>query len=161
MPCLLYTSLGLKSSAVIAMWPTSLFYFILMVSFFYGCLLYTSDDFSALQLEYPGGRTAHAVQSIGVETGRNAVVFGSEGSIWLPDYQMAQTMTVKPNGGEPYEVSIPWEVNGFEYQIREAARCAARGESASGRWTPQDSLTVLRLMDEIRRSWGMKFSYEA
>ena len=28
--------LGLKSSAVIAMWPTSLFYFILMVSFFYG-----------------------------------------------------------------------------------------------------------------------------
>ena len=58
-------------------------------------------------------------------------------------------------------MSIPWEVNGFEYQIREAARCAARGESASGRWTPQDSLTVLRLMDEIRRSWGMKFSYEA
>ena len=28
--------LGLKSSAVIAMWPSSLFYFILMVSFFYG-----------------------------------------------------------------------------------------------------------------------------
>ena len=53
------------------------------------------------------GRTAHAVQSIGVETGRNAAVFGSEGSIWLPDYQMAQTMTIRPNGGEPYEVSIP------------------------------------------------------
>lgn len=121
---------------------------------------YGTDDFSALQLVYPGGRTAHAVQSIGVETGRNAAVFGSEGSIWLPDYQMAQTMTIRPNGGEPYEVSIPWEVNGFEYQIREAARCAARGESASGRWTPADSLAVLRLMDEIRRSWGMKFSYE-
>ena len=25
---------------------------------------------------------------------------------------------------------------------------------------PTDSLTVLRLMDEIRESWGMKFSYE-
>jgi len=121
---------------------------------------YGTDDFSALQLVYPGGKSAHAAQSIGMDMGRGAAVFGSEGAIWLPDFQMAETMTVSPYGGEPYEVSLPWEINGFEYQIREAARCIAAGMSTSDILKPSDSLTVLRLMDEIRRSWGMKFSYE-
>lgn len=121
---------------------------------------YGTDDFSALQLVYPGGRSAHAVQTIGMETGRNAVVFGTGGSIWFPDFQMAQTMTVKPLEGEAYNVSLPFEINGFEYQIREVSRCVAAGMSTSDRLRESDSLAVLKLMDDIRDSWGMKFSYE-
>ncbi len=121
---------------------------------------YGTDDFSAVQLVYPGGRSAHAVQSIGMDMGRGAAVFGSEGAIRLPDFQMAQTMTVSPYGGKPYEVSLPWEINGFEYQIREAARCVSAGMSTSDILKHGDSLAVLRLLDQIRASWGMKFSYE-
>lgn len=121
---------------------------------------YGTDDFSAIQLVYPGGKSAHAAQSIGMDMGRGAAVFGSEGAIWLPDFQMAQTMTVSPYGGKPYEVSLPWEINGFEYQIREAVRCVSAGMSTSDILRPGDSLAVLRLLDQIRASWGIKFSYE-
>lgn len=78
---------------------------------------YGTDDFSAVSLTYPGGRSAHAVQAIGMDLGRAAAVFGTRGAIWLPDFQMARTMTVTPYGGQPYEMSLPWEINGFEYQI--------------------------------------------
>ena len=101
------------------------------------------------------------MQAIGMDLGRAAAVFGTRGAIWLPDFQMARTMTVTPYGGQPYEVSLPWEINGFEYQIREVDRCVRAGMNTSDILKPADSLTVLRLMDEIRRSWGMKFSYEA
>ena len=121
---------------------------------------YGTDDFSAVSLTYPGGRSAHAVQAIGMDLGRAAAVFGTRGAIWLPDFQMARTMTVTPYGGQSYEVSLPWEINGFEYQIREVDRCVRAGMSTSDILKPADSLTVLRLMDEIRESWGMKFSYE-
>ena len=121
---------------------------------------YGTDDFSAVSLTYPGGRSAHAVQAIGMDLGRAAAVFGTRGAIWLPDFQMARTMTVTPYGGQPYEVSLPWEINGFEYQIREVDRCVRAGMNTSDILKPADSLTVLRLMDEIRESWGMKFSYE-
>ena len=121
---------------------------------------YGTDDFSAILLEYPGGKTASVTTSIGMVMPREAVVFGTKGSIYLPDYQQAQSMTVRPYGKDSYEVNIPFEVNGFEYQIREASRCVAAGMNTSDILTEEDSLTILQLMDDIRESWDMKFSYE-
>ncbi|MFR1831914.1 MAG: hypothetical protein ACLSX5_02015 [Lachnospiraceae bacterium] len=55
---------------------------------------------------------------------------------------------------------IPFAVNGFEYQVEETSRWVAEGRNASDKFSPEDSLTVLQLMDDIRKSWGMKFEYE-
>lgn len=69
-------------------------------------------------------------------------------------------MTIQTSDGESQEFSMPFEINGFEYQIRETARCVKAGMSASDRFSPEDSLAVLQLMDDIRQSWDMKFTYE-
>ena len=61
---------------------------------------------------------------------------------------------------QEYTVKAPFKINGFEYQIEEVSRCVAEGKCSSDRFTPEDSLAVLRLMDQIRESWGMKFEYE-
>ncbi|HIT65316.1 MAG TPA: Gfo/Idh/MocA family oxidoreductase [Candidatus Ventrimonas merdavium] len=119
-----------------------------------------TDDFSALQLSYPGGRVAHSVQAIGMDMARHAAVYGDAGVITFPDFQHAQQMTLTRYGEAPKEYSFPYDINGFEYQIREASACAAAGRCFSEKFPPEDSLTVLRLMDDIRRSWDMKFDYE-
>ncbi|MDO5351095.1 MAG: Gfo/Idh/MocA family oxidoreductase [Lachnospiraceae bacterium] len=121
---------------------------------------YGTDDFSTITLEYPGGITAAVTTSIGMLMPREAVVFGTKGSIYLPDYQQAQTMTVRPYDGNSYEIAIPFEINGFEYQVREASRCVAANMTTSDILKPEDSLAVLQLMDDIRESWGMKFTFE-
>ena len=117
-------------------------------------------EYSSLHLCYPGGRTADSVQTIGQELERNAVITGTKGEIFLPDFQHAQSMTVRPADGEAYTVEMPFEINGFEYEVREVSRCVALGKFHSDRFTPADSLTVLQLMDDIRASWGMKFEGE-
>lgn len=121
---------------------------------------YGTDDFSVLQLRYPNGCTAHSAQAIGIEMERNAVIFGTKGSIFLDDFQHATTMTVRPYGGEACRIELPMDINGFEYQIREVSRCVAQGKCFSDIYTPEDNLTVLKLMDEIRESWGLKFTCE-
>ena len=121
---------------------------------------YGTDDFSVLQLKYPGGRTAHSVQSIGLQMERQAALYFDRATIYLPDFQAASSMMVKPVEGEPYTVECPFEVNGFEYQIREVTECVRGGKTHSEIFKPQDSVAVLRLMDDIRRSWDMKFSFE-
>lgn len=63
-------------------------------------------------------------------------------------------------GGAPYTVECPPDVNGFEYEIREVSRCVRAGLSHSDIFRPEDSVAVLRLMDEIRESWDMKFTFE-
>ena len=119
-----------------------------------------TDDFSVLQLSYPGGRTAHALQTIGMQIERQGALYFDRASVYLPDFQGAFSMTVRPVGGEPYTVECPPDVNGFEYEIREVTRCAQAGRSHSDIFRPEDSVAVLRLMDEIRESWDMQFAFE-
>ena len=121
---------------------------------------YGTDDFSTIQLSYPGGCTAYCAQSIGMVMDRQAVMFGEKGTISFQDYQHAESFCVRLYDGQEYMVKVPFAINGFEYQIKETSRCVAEGRSASDKFTPEDSLTVLQLMDDIRKSWGMKFEYE-
>lgn len=121
---------------------------------------YGTDDYSELCLTYPGGCTAESIQTIGRELERNARIVGTKGSIFLPDFQHAEAMTLEV-GGEEKMISCPVDINGFEYEIREASRCVREGRSFSSCYTPQDSLALIRLMFDIRMGWGMKFEGEA
>lgn len=115
---------------------------------------YGTDEYSRLTLRYPGGLVAESVQTIGQDLDRRATVTGTEGAIELPDFQCAETMTVN---GET--VSMPFEINGFEYEIREAARCVK--ERRPPLYAPDDSVALMRQLYEIRRQWGMAFEGEA
>lgn len=121
---------------------------------------YGTDEFSAIQLRYPNGMTAHSVQTIGMQIDRRAALFFDDATIYLPDFQGAYRMTVKPNGGEEQELAFPADINGFEYQIREVSRCVREGKLNSDIFTPEDSIATIALIDKIRASWGMKFAFE-
>ena len=119
-----------------------------------------TDDYSTVLLRYPGGFRAAATASIGMDMPREAAVFGSVGSIYLPDYQKAERLIIRPMKGEEYVMDFPFEVNGFEYQIREVNRCVLLGMSSSDVLKKEDTLDILRLMDDIRASWGLVFDCE-
>ncbi len=123
-----------------------------------------TDDFSVIHLHYSQengqGAEAVATTAIGLDIQRKAAVIGTKGSIYLDDFQKAETMTVSLSDGEEYEIEIPFEINGFEYQIREASNCIREGRTHSGIYTPQMSLQTLSLIDDIRASWNMKFPFE-
>jgi len=119
-----------------------------------------TDDFSTMLLEYPNGKTAAITTAIGIAMPTEGVIYGEKGKIYFPNYQQAQTLTVELYGETPYTIDMPFEFTGFEYQIREAARCIEAGLLISPFQTAEDTLAVLRTMDAIRESWGMKFTFE-
>ena len=65
------------------------------------------------------------------------------------------TMTLKMEGKEPEVIRCPVDINGFEYEIREASRCVKLGRTGSDRYTPQDSLALTRLMYDTRICWNL------
>lgn len=121
---------------------------------------YGTDDYSKLLLTYPGGCVAESVQVIGQELVRNAHIEGTKGSIFLPDFQHAETLTLEVEGKAPETIHCPVEINGFEYEVREASRCVKEGRWCSDHYTPQDSMALTRLMYDIRMGWRMKFEGE-
>lgn len=118
---------------------------------------YGTDDFSSILLHYGNGKSAVVTASIGMEMNRDAVIYGSKGSIHFSDFQHAQKMTVHLYGEEAYDVEIPFDINGFEYQIREVKRCIQAGMNTSDCLPKEDSLAVLGLMEEIRGEWEVRF----
>ena len=116
---------------------------------------YGTDDYSRLSLAYPGGVEAKSVQTIGAVLDRRATIVGTKGEIYLPDFQFAERMVVN---GE--EIAMPFPINGFEYEIMEAGRCVREGKCHSAIYTPEDSVSLMRQLYDIRMSWGMKFDGE-
>ena len=121
---------------------------------------YDTDDYSRLELTYHDGCKAESIQTIGLNLERNARITGSKGSIFLPDFQHAESMTLEVEGKEPEVIRCPVDINGFEYEIREASRCVKLGHTGSDCYTPQDSIALTSLMYDTRMSWGMKFAGE-
>lgn len=119
-----------------------------------------TDEYSLIQYRYEDGKTANVLTSIGYNIPRRAAIIFEHGTIYLDDFQHAESMTVIPEGGEMYIIEDPVEITGFEYEIREVTRCVQEGLSHSTVYTPEDSLSVLSQMDEIRDVWGMKFECE-
>ena len=119
-----------------------------------------TDAYSDLDLVYPGEIKARTIQTIGQVLDRNARIEGSEGSIILEDFQHAVHMKLLKGQETIKEYAFPFDINGFEYQIREVTRCAAAGKTGSEIYTPEDSIALSRLLYDIRNSWNMKFDGE-
>ena len=121
---------------------------------------YGTDDYSEIELEYPGGCSGHCIQTIGKKLEHNARIEGGKGDIIIEDFQFLQEFTVQLKDGSSYVVKEPFKINGFEYEIAETSRCVSWGMNTSDRYTKEDCLTVLQLMEDIRDSWDMTFERE-
>ena len=118
-----------------------------------------TDAIDAITLR-KGNAVAQLVTAIGANMPLVGGVYGTKGHIDIPDFKNPQKVTVCVDGKEPYEISRPFEVNGFEYEIREAMDCVRAGKICSDIMTPEQSVAVMAIMDEIRRQNNLVFPFE-
>ena len=118
-----------------------------------------TDDIDAITLR-KGEAVAQLTTAIGANMPLFGGVYGTKGHIDIPDFKNPQQVTVCPDGKASYELSHPFEINGFEYEIREAMRCVGEGKTQSDMITPEQSVAVMAIMDEIRRQNGFVFPFE-
>lgn len=121
---------------------------------------YGTDDYSRLMLTYSDGCTAESVQTIGTVLERNATITGSRGTVFLKDFQHALDMIINIDGQDEIKEEFPVDINGFEYEIREVSKCVNAGRTSSSFYSPKDNMAILKLLDDIRRSWNMRFEGE-
>ena len=87
-------------------------------------------------------------------------VYGTKGHIDIPAFKNPTRAVLHIDGQAPVEIEQPFEINGFEYEIREAQACAGAGKGQSERMTGEQTVAVMRIMDEIRRQNGLRFPFE-
>lgn len=119
------------------------------------------DENSAMLFGYPDGALAVLSTAIRTSTPHVAILNGTEGRItihsrwWIPS-----RMTVEIFGKEAREIEMPYTGNGYNYEADEVARCLRAGLLESDVMPLDETLAIMRTMDEIRAQWGLKYPVE-
>ena len=119
---------------------------------------YNTDEYSKINLIYKNGIKATSIISIGEDIKREVFIKGSNGEIYIPDFQHAEKFIVKNDKEEEY--NFPFEINGFEYQIKELINCINNKKNETPIYPADRSIRLMKLLYDIRMSWNMKFSFE-
>ena len=118
------------------------------------------DEEAAITLYHRGGELAVAATSFRVDTPRDAVILGTEGSIRMHcPWWGASRLTVR-RGDREEVLEFPHRGNGLVYEAEEFMNLIRSGERDSKIMPLNESLSILRTMDTLRRQWGVKYPGE-
>ena len=118
-----------------------------------------TDALDAIALR-KGKAVAQLTTVIGANMPVFGAVYGTKGHIDIPEFKNPTRAVLHIDGQPPVEIEQPFEINGFEYEIREAQACVGAGKGQSERMTGEQTVAVMRIMDEIRRQNGLRFPFE-
>ena len=120
------------------------------------------DLHNTIQLRYNDGRFASMDNGFEIQLSNNAVISGTDGYITLGRWFhcTCESALYSKDGKLIEEYNHNNDINGYEYEIREVHRCLDEGLKESPLIPHCDTMRVMKLMDECRRQWNMKFDGE-
>lgn len=93
-------------------------------------------------------------------TDMKAKICGEEGELFIrPIWHETQGFTLVKNGWSK-TYNLPTVGKGFSHEIRECHDCVARGDLESKIWSHNDSISLMQIVDSVRKSAGIKFPFE-
>jgi predicted dehydrogenase len=99
--------------------------------------------------------------TLAADTGVEATISGPEGRIRLHNpFLEAPLVTLHRDGDLVESFDTSYEGNGWRFQVEEAHRCLAEGRIESQLRPLDDTLAVMRWMDEVRRRAGVRYPGE-
>jgi predicted dehydrogenase len=119
------------------------------------------DEQAAMILGYDQGQLAVLTTAIRTNTPQEATLNGTAGQIrihapwWKPD-----ALTLSVQGQEDQVVHLPLEGNGYNYEAVEAMNCLRSGRAESDAMPLDETLAIMKTMDQIRAQWGLRYPME-
>lgn len=119
------------------------------------------DEQDGIILGYESGQAAVLSCAVRTNTPKTACVHGTEGSLrvenaWWGD----RGATLIQANGEEKHYDLPREGNGYNYEADEVAHCIRDGKTESDVMPLDESLSIMRTLDEARRQIGLRYPFE-
>jgi predicted dehydrogenase len=120
------------------------------------------DEHDAILLEHDDGSVAHLYVSLRAKRSPEVLLVGEHGSIRVhPPLFAPRALTVSLAGVDEETITLPFEGNGYEFEAEEAAECIRGGRTESALMPLDESLAIMRTLDEIRRQIPLVYPMES
>lgn len=121
------------------------------------------DEHFTILLDYGDGRTASLHGGIRVEFPNDAYIHGTKGYIHIPQFLFAKEATLYAAGEEPITVTDDREdrgIKGYAYEAEEVGLALLENRRESSVISLAESMGIMRLLDNVRAQWGLKYPFE-
>ena len=118
------------------------------------------DEQSAYIFKYPEGSLAIMNAAVNIATLHNALIYGSEGYIHMPEFFHATKIHIHRMDGFKETITVPFDSTGYSYEAIEVMQCIDNEQLESKIMPLSESLSIMHLMDTIREQWGLKYPGE-
>lgn len=119
------------------------------------------DAQSTTTLFYPDTVMAVAYSSMVSISDRDGVVWGTDGHLICRNINDISAVDVYDRDYRLVKhVDMPEQLTGYEYEVASAANAILDGARECPEAPHTDTLRIMRLMDDIRGQWGLRFPFE-
>lgn len=120
------------------------------------------DAQNSITLCYPGGKMAILNSSLRVLSDRMGIIYGTKGYLVVENVNNFESIHVYNTDRELIETHIrPEQISGYEYQIEASGEAIRNGWTECPQMPHKATLDVMKVMDELRRQWGIRYPFEA
>jgi dihydrodiol dehydrogenase / D-xylose 1-dehydrogenase (NADP) len=119
------------------------------------------DEVNAISMRFEDGTIAMLGSAVTVDMHNQAIIVGDKGKIVVPDFWKAESAQLYDNDGELINTFVmPFVANGYEYEAEEVNACLREGKKESDMVPLADTLAIMKLMDSLRKDWGLTYPQE-
>jgi len=118
------------------------------------------DEQNSFTVKYKGGKTASLSSCMTAWMPNDGIICGEKGYLRLHDFWMCQRITVCVRGEKPQVVDCPFEISGYEYEVRAALKALSEGRLCCEEMPWEETLRLMEVMDGLRASWGVRYPFE-
>ncbi|UTF60076.1 Gfo/Idh/MocA family protein [Gilvimarinus sp. DA14] len=122
------------------------------------------DEITSFQLRFPGPILATVNTSFNLMLGQEMTLYGDAGTLSYENFQGQSEYTLKQIEGREYAhtgtVGAENAENGFVHQVEEAARCLRKGLGESPIIPLEESVAIMKVLDQIRAKLPLRYDFE-
>lgn len=118
------------------------------------------DESMAMTLGWANGALANLTCAVRLNTKHDTIIYGTEGRIELPDFWHGTKAILHRDGKPSVSLDLPFISNGYTHEAIEVGRCLRAGLKESPLITQDESLAIMRCLDECRQQVGLSYPGE-
>jgi predicted dehydrogenase len=116
------------------------------------------DESCGLVLEHGQGRLSVLTAAIRTDTRKDAVLYGTEGRIEIhTPFWKPSVLTLTTRAGREERIEMPYSNFGYQFEAAHVMGCIREGKTESPVMPLDETLSILRTLDAMRASWGLRY----
>ena len=119
------------------------------------------DEQNSITIQYKDGRVAHLNSSMVSMSDRKGIIYGTKGFLVIENINNYESITVYDDARKKVAFyKAPKQISGYEYEVEASMKAIQDGKFECSQMPHSEILFVMRLMDDLRREWKIKFPFE-